>query len=144
MGGDGEPATATAAPASKLKYVAATGLGLLFVAVSIFVARYDTWEFEGPSMEPTIFSGDRVLSEAVSADELARGDIVVVRSWHAKEVADVLARLESSEDGLTSQQVAQRLALHGPQQPGPRVSARAWWRVGRRWRRGSCPVRLQQ
>jgi Ca2+-transporting ATPase len=34
--------------------------------------------------------------------------------WHAEGVADVLARLESSEDGLTSEQVAQRLALHGP------------------------------
>lgn len=35
-------------------------------------------------------------------------------AWHASPLADVLARLESSKDGLTSDQVAERLAEHGP------------------------------
>jgi Ca2+-transporting ATPase len=34
--------------------------------------------------------------------------------WHANEIAALLAHLETSEQGLTSQQATQRLALHGP------------------------------
>lgn len=34
--------------------------------------------------------------------------------WHAEEVSAVFSRLESSEQGLSSKQAAERLTLHGP------------------------------
>jgi Ca2+-transporting ATPase len=58
-------------------------------------------------------SPDRTPPRPSDGEVSARGDRDAP-VWHANEIAAVLAHLETSEQGLTSQQATQRLALHGP------------------------------
>ena len=48
------------------------------------------------------------------------------RAPHTQSGADVLAALESSSDGLTSDEAARRLEVDGPNRLAPPVSASAW------------------
>jgi P-type Ca2+ transporter type 2C len=52
----------------------------------------------------------------------------VTVAWHALSVADALARLRSSTDGLDDADARSRLAECGPNSL-PRGSPRAWWRI---------------
>jgi signal peptidase I len=64
----------------------------LLCATVLVARRFAVVEVAGPSMEPTLHDGDRVLARRVHRGRLARGDVVVIRhpaadTWLVKRIA---------------------------------------------------------
>ena len=56
----------------------------------------------------------RGTAESTSDPDSATPDSPEGHSWHAEEVPAVFTRLESTEQGLSSEQATERLGIHGP------------------------------
>jgi magnesium-transporting ATPase (P-type) len=56
----------------------------------------------------------RGTAESTSDPDSTTPDSPEGQSWHAEEVPAVFTRLESSEQGLSSEQATERLGIHGP------------------------------
>jgi Ca2+-transporting ATPase len=54
------------------------------------------------------------------------GSALAETAWHARDVADVLSRVESAEAGLTEAEARGRLARHGPNELQAFASTPAW------------------
>ena len=67
-------------------YVAVAVGALLLLATARLVWRYTIAIVDGNSMEPTLWAGDRLLVRRCPLTKLRRGDIVVVRERHPRDV----------------------------------------------------------